>query len=205
MGGLGFLLVIALYIAGANFVVKRVPTRWGKALVVLVFVLIPTADALYGRYVKLPELCKDAGVTVFKKASKEGGLMTWSPSPDAHWINAIGIAFVEGTVGPYGSSARISMVDGKPVLELSVIPKSRYRMSEQVRLNSPFGDNYVGDEIRIEDRISGEILSQYREYGFNGGWAERFLGHFAGSGPQGGASCPPTANRVDLLVRNTFN
>lgn len=205
MGGLAYFFIVGLYVAAVIFVVKRIPMRWGKALTAVVFLLIPTADAIYGR-IKLQQLCEaDGGLKVFRKASKEGGLMMSTPTPEDYWIRTIGIDFIEGTAASNGRYARVSIMDGKPFLELDVIPKSRYRLSEHSPLTRPLGDNYVGDEIRIEDQTSGEVFSQYREYGFKGGWAERFMGRFADSGPQGGSSCPPTTNRLDLLIQNTFN
>jgi hypothetical protein len=219
MSGLGFLLIVALYVAAAVFVVKRIPMRWGKALAVVVFLLIPTADALWGRYVTLPELCKDAGLTVVKKASKQDGMMVdgnlsatykWIGQSRVlgyfgeEWITQYGLSFVEGR-DLNESISRLSSVDGKVIHEDKVAPKSKYILTGEKAVPTKFGPNFRGGEIRIDDRTSGEVISRYRGYGYNGGWAERFLGNFADSGPQGGASCPPTVDRLDVLIRNTFN
>jgi len=204
MGGLAFVIVIGLYIAATIFLVHRIPVRWGKALAMVIAFLLPTADALWGRYVTLPELCQDAGLKVFKKASKEGGLMISSPSPEDYWIRTVGIAFVEGT--PLnGRCARVTIVEGKPFLELDVAPKARYVLTRSERVSTQRGGNYIGAELRIEDRQSGEPMARYRGYRFDGGWAERFLGSFADSGSQGGDSCPPTADTLGILIPNAFN
>jgi hypothetical protein len=218
MGGLAFLFIIALYIAVAIRVVRFISVRWGKVLTTIVVILLPTADALWGRYVTLPELCNDAGLTVFKKASKQDG-MTVNGNLSAtykwigesrvlayfgeEWITQYGLSFVEGR-DLNGSISRLSLVDGKVIHEGKVIPRSKYTLTGEKAVTTKLGRNFRGGEIRIEDRSSGEVISRYRGYGFNGGWAERFLGSLADSGPQG-ASCPPTADRLDVLIRNTFN
>ena len=45
-----------LYYRAVRKVLKRVKPYWGKALVIVIALLIPTADAVYGRY-KLKRLC----------------------------------------------------------------------------------------------------------------------------------------------------
>jgi hypothetical protein len=58
--------------------------------------------------------------------------------------------------------------------------------------------------MRYEDRHTGEVISRYRQYGFKGGWAERFLGGFADSGAQG-VGCPLSkADHYEFLRQRTF-
>lgn len=49
MGGLGVLFVIGLYIALTIVAIVKVKPVWVKGLVLLAALLIPTADAVYGR------------------------------------------------------------------------------------------------------------------------------------------------------------
>jgi hypothetical protein len=56
MGGLLVLVLVGLYLWIAYVAVRKVPKVWGKALALVVVVLIPTADAVYGR-IKLKHLC----------------------------------------------------------------------------------------------------------------------------------------------------
>jgi len=196
------LFLMGLYIWIAYKVVRRVSPVWGKALLVLVFVLIPTADALWGRYVTLSELCKDAGLQVFQKASKEGGLLEYR-NPDDHWIRTAGIAFSEGKL-PSTPYSRLSIVDGKPLLERDVTPKSKYVLTEWETVSIGKDDSFTRHELRIENRVSGESIARYRGYHFSGGWVERFLGSFADSGPQG-ARCTVPAFNIEILIQSAFN
>lgn len=66
MGGLLVLVLIGLYVWGAYKIVRRTPPIWAKALVVIAAVLIPTADAVYGRY-KLKQICAaEGGLRIYR-------------------------------------------------------------------------------------------------------------------------------------------
>ena len=66
MGGLLGLLLIGLYIGGAYKIVQWIKPIWGKTLAVVVVVLIPTADAVYGR-IKLKQMCEaDGGLKIYR-------------------------------------------------------------------------------------------------------------------------------------------
>lgn len=220
MAGLGFLIAISLYVALAIFVVWRTPKAWGKALAVAAVILLPTADAWWGRNVTLPELCKDAGLKVFKKASKQDGMMVddalsatykWTGQPSVRvlgyfgeeWITQDGFSFVEGRTYD-GDTPRLSLVDGKVLRESKVTPKAKYVFVGWKEIPTAFGKNFGGSEMRIEDRQTGEVISQYRRYGFRGGWAERFLGGFADSGPQGVGCTSSSVNESAVLRQKTF-
>ena len=60
MGGLLFFFLIGLYIWVASKFVRRARPWWGKVVLVLVFILIPTADAFYGR-IRLKQMCEAEG------------------------------------------------------------------------------------------------------------------------------------------------
>jgi len=60
MGGLAVLLLLGFYLWGAYKIVRLAKPRWAKALVILVVILIPTADAVYGR-IKLRQMCEAEG------------------------------------------------------------------------------------------------------------------------------------------------
>lgn len=224
MGGLGLLIAIALYVSLAIFVVWRTPKAWGKALAVAAVILLPTADAWWGRHVTLPELCKDAGLKVFKQPAKQQGLMyRGALYPDGDWerarsrypeangmywrgeaeIRKYDLGFVED-LPKDGTSERLSLVDGKVVRESKVTPRAKYVKSWWIEVPIGLGKNFGGSEMRIEDRQTGEVISRYRQYSFGGGWAERFLGGFADSGPQG-VGCPLSkAEDFQFLVQKTF-
>jgi hypothetical protein len=176
------LFVVGLYLAIGLWIVVKSP-GWWRLVALLAVILIPTADALWGRYVTLQRLCKDAGLKVFAKASKEGGLML--STADDSLLTKYGFPFVEGVDGA-NKVYRRSLREGKPVLELDVQPQARY-VSRSVQLNpSP---TFVGTAYRVEDRTSGVLLGELVTYAYLGGWAERFLGSFADSGPGYAGGC----------------
>ena len=175
MGGLGILLVVGLYLAAAIWIVAKSP-GWWRLVALLAVVLIPTADALWGRYVTLPRLCKDAGLKVYAKGSKEEGLML--STADDYLLKKYGFPFVEGVDGARKVYRR-SLRDGMAVTELDVQPQARYVVSlEKLQPTS----NVTGAAIVLRDKTTGSAVGELIDFGFNGGWAERFLSSFAGSG-----------------------
>jgi len=231
MGGLAVLFIMFAYFVLTIFIMIKTPKAWGKVLVLVVAFLIPTADAMWGRYVVMPRLCKDAGLKVFRHASKADGLMAsgsvrrefrnvlgergfydkrvevWSGEV---WLRDYGIAFVEDFLEESKSYSRLSFVNGEIIQESNVSPKAKYILSNWVSVPVPvgYGPNFVGEEVRIEKRDTAEVISRVRYYGFSGGWVERFLGRFADSGPSG-VGCHIEHRLVagingDTLVYKTF-
>jgi hypothetical protein len=192
------LAVVGLYLAVAIWLVVKSP-GWWRVVALLAVVLIPTADALWGRYVTLPRLCRDAGLKVYAKASKDGGLML--STADDYWLTKYGFPFVEGVDGA-GRIYRRSLRDGIPVLEENVSPKSKY-LSQSARLTpSP---TFVGTAYRVEDRSSGALLGELVTYAYLGGWAERFLGSFTGSGPGYAGGCDVERFTRERLLSSVFD
>ena len=60
MGGLGILFVIVFYLAISLLLVIQVKPILAKLAIFLIAVLLPTADAVYGRY-KLKQMCEAEG------------------------------------------------------------------------------------------------------------------------------------------------
>jgi hypothetical protein len=166
----------------------------------LAVVLIPTADALWGRYVTLPRLCKDAGLKVYGKASREGGLML--STADDYLLTKYGFPFVEGVDGAKKVYRR-TLRDGKAALELDVKPQAKYILEMSHMQPSA---SFVGTAYQVRYRDSGKLLSEFSTYAFLGGWAERFLGSFADSGPgyAGGCGHADANARFDQLLVATF-
>jgi len=225
MGGLGFLIAVSTYIVLAIFVVWRAPTAWGKALAITAVILLPTADAWWGRHVTLPELCKDAGLKVFKKPMKQQGLMYSGAAQRQdkvllgksgyydvrveYWLGEdeilkYDLGFVESLPQQDGTCERLSVIDGKVIRESKVTPKAKYIFGAWIEVPTGFGNDFHGGEMRIEDRQTGEVISHYRQYSFRGGWAERFLGGFSDSGAGGAACFLPKADHYQFLVQRTF-
>jgi hypothetical protein len=175
VGGLALLFVVGLYLAIGVWIVVKSP-GWWRLVALLAMILIPTADALWGRYVTLPRLCKDAGLKVFAKASSADGLML--STADEYWLTKHGFPFVEGVDGA-GRVYRRTLVNGQPVLEQDVRPKARYA----VKMTVVDADGlYPGARIELTERPSGELVARLAGFAFRGGWAERMLASFSDSG-----------------------
>lgn len=179
MGGIGFLLVIFIYIAGSRALVAKASTLKYKIVALLAILLIPTADAIYGR-IKLHQMCEaDGGLKVYQVAHDVEGYMNGWAEPDKYVVEDRGYKFAESKE-KYGVCNRISMQDGQLVIEKDVKPKSKYKayIAGQVTLNKSY---WYRDAI-IETYPEGEVMVRDRMYSFKGGWAERFLGGFSDAG-----------------------
>lgn len=161
MGGIGFLLVIILYVVGSAALVAHVPTLKYKLVALLTVLLIPTADAVYGRY-KLKQMCAvEAGLKVYKVAHGVEGFMR--DSADEYWIKKYGYQFTEGknSLNYY----RFSKQNGQIIREDNVTPKSKYRLRKSYDDTSV----YRRSQLLIEDIATGEILATDTMLTFEGG------------------------------------
>lgn len=180
MGGIGFLLVIILYIVGSAALVAKAPTLKYKIVVLLAVLLIPKADAIYGR-MKLDQMCEaDGGLKIFKQPHNIEGYMTDFDQANDYDVKNGKFKFSESEA-KYGRCNRVSMQNGELVYEKDVAPISKYKngWGETVKLD----DAYEYTDAIIETYPEGEVVTRFRGYSFRGGWAERFLGSFADAGP----------------------
>lgn len=180
MGGIGFLLVIFLYIVVSIALVAKAPTLKYKIVVLLAVLLIPTADAIYGR-IKLNQLCEaDGGLKIFKQPHSIEGYMTSNEHVDDYLVKKGVFKFSESEE-QQGVSTHVSMQNGELVYEKDVKPISKYKtyLGDSVQLDNAYG---YQDSV-VETYPEGEVVVRDREYFFRGGWAERFLGSFADAGP----------------------
>lgn len=199
MAFLATVLIVGLYVAVGLWIVAKSP-GWWRLVALLAVILIPTADALWGRYVTLPRLCKDAGLKVYGKASREGGLML--STADDYLLTKYGFPFVEGVDGARKVYRR-SMRDSQPALEPDVQPLAKYRL-RAIELRPAQG--FEGTSYRIEEIESGRPIGEFATYAFTGGWAERLLSQFTDSGVQYVAGCGhgDANSRVDNLIASVF-
>lgn len=200
MGGLAVLFLMWSYFALTVSALILIRPIWAKGLVLVLALLIPTADAVYGRY-KLKQMCEaEAGLKVYKVVHGVEGFM--ASTADADSLNKYGYQFMEGANPPH--YYRFSKQNGKIVIEENIMPKSKYRLL-QTR-----GDDksvYRRSQYLIEDISTGEILATDTRLTFKGGWAERFLAQFSDAGIGNVAWCsdnPYPEIRVENLVKNTL-
>lgn len=197
MGGLLVLALIAGYIWGVKKLFKRIDPYWAKALVVVAAILIPTADAGYGR-IKLKHMCDaEGGLHIYRVVKGVEGFDDSSGRPLDEWILKYGYRFVEG-VEPGGKHSRLAQQpDGKIVREVGVTPVSEYVFELQV---GNVQDVYYHTESRIVVRSSREVLSRAVNIGYAGGWFERFVGGlYAATGNAG--SCGPMIFPSEFITK----
>lgn len=197
MGGLLVLALMVAYIWGAKKLVKRANTLWSKTLIVIVAILIPTADAVYGRF-KLKQMCEaEGGLHIYRVVEGVEGFDDSSGRPYEEWITRYGYRVVEGTeIG--GKPSRLSLQpDGKIVREVGLTPMTEYVFELNKGDSSDVFDRY-GSQIRV--RSTGEILSRDINISYAGGWFERFVnGLYAARGSAG--TCGPMVSYSELVTR----
>jgi hypothetical protein len=177
MGGIAILLIVTGYLALAVWLLVKAPWRWKPALL-LAAVLIPSADSLWAHYVTMPRVCKDAGLKIYRKADKSEGLR-FEGAADDSFVKKYGFAFVEGKDAT-GRYYRFGRAGDQIVYEQKVQPKARYLSDSQ----SLFPARGVGGtKYRVLDLTTGEVIGELVDFGYGGGWAERFLASFTDSGP----------------------
>ena len=209
MGGLLFFFLIGLYLWVATKVVRRARPWWGKVLLVLVFILIPTADAFYGR-IRLKQMCAaEGGLKIYKVVKGVDGF--YDPSNRARdWLTSLTRAqfhykFIEGgrdwdlvraTRDPAGNIAEQRLAGPASLDSQYVVDRSVDRKT-----------GFIFQKYLVKDRHTQEVLGTSTTIAFYGGWAERFLGSIADSGPTSVGRCEVTAVGVDettLLITSVL-
>ena len=176
-----------LYYRVVRKVLKRVKPYWGKALVIVIALLIPTADAVYGRH-KLKRLCaQEGGLHIYRVVEGVKGFESPSIRPDKGWLGIGKYQFMEGEDSP-GKYSRLSLrPDGTYLREVDITPVSEY-VYEYI----PGGikNIYSKAEQRVYVRATGEVLGRYVNIYYAGGWVERAInGLYAAYGNSG--MCEP--------------
>lgn len=179
MGGLGVLVMVGLYLFISYKIVKYAKRAWLKAAVLIVMLLIPTADAIYGR-IKLKHMCEaEAGLKVYRVVHHVKGFMAGTAFSD-YWVKEHGYQFSEDRPLHGTTTTRYTLKnDGKIEVEKNVLPKSQYRLRFE-----QFGEKKTYGHTRyfIEDITTGEILATDTQVTYHGGWAERFLAMLSDAG-----------------------
>jgi len=178
-----------LYYRAVRKVLKRVKSYWGKALVIVIALLIPTADAVYGRH-KLKRLCaQEGGLHIYRVVEGVKGFESPNIRPDKDWLGIGKYQFMEGKeLGSSGKRSRLSLrPDGTYLREVDITPVSEY-VYEYI----PGGikNIYSKAEQRVYVRATGEVLGRYVNIYYAGGWVERAInGLYAAHGNSG--MCEP--------------
>lgn len=190
MGGIAVLALLGLYIFLAMMVFKAAKTPSAKVISILLILLIPTVDAIYGR-IKLQQMCKaEGGLKVYRVAEHVEGFMGYA---DEEMITKYGYQFVEDC-DISRNCYKFSKQNENVVKEYNVTPKSKFRLRTLYLDYNPsiIDEKKSYDRIQdlIEDIATGEILATYTSIHFHGGWIERLLAMTAGVSQPTVASCP---------------
>ena len=138
MGGLAVLALLGLYIFLAITVFNAAKTTSAKVIALLLILLIPTADAIYGR-IKLQQMCKaEGGFKVYRVVQGVEGFMY--EFADERWITQYGYQFVEVDEYPgsdhqhiYPKYTRLFLKEyGEVGSERDDSYKSKYRFKTQI-------------------------------------------------------------------------
>lgn len=197
MGGLAVLFLLGLYFVLTIVAIVKTKPVWAKGLVLLVALLIPTADAVYGR-IKLKQMCAaEAGLKVYRVAEHVEGFMGYASE---EMITKYGYQFVEEKNSP--NYYRFSKQNGRIIREDNVTPKSKYRLLQT------HGDDksvYRHGQYLIEEIATGKVLATDTQLTFKGGWAERFLAQFSDAGVGNVAWCSDNSYpeiRIKSLIKS---
>lgn len=195
MGGLAVLFLLGLYLVLTVLAIVKVKPVWAKGLVLLAALLMPTADAVYGRY-KLKQMCAaEAGLKVYRVAEHVEGFMGYA---DEAMITKHGFQFVEQKISPY--YYRLSQQNGQIIREDKVSPKSKFEVKLNTLMNED--DIYWKQYYSIESflNLDEEILATETQIGFRGGWVERLIAMFSDSGGGAVAICISTGLNPQKLI-----
>ena len=190
MGGLAVLALLGFYIFLAIKVFKAAKTTSTKAIALLLILLIPTADAIYGR-IKLQQMCKaEGGLKVYRVAHNVEGFADDNAGSD-YWVKEHGYQFIE-ELATNGLTVRWSRQNDQTVVEEKTYPKSKYQVS--LKRIGWINDPYLREQDVVEEIASNEILATDTQIAFNGGWAERLIALFSDAGGGTVAWCDNVAS-----------
>jgi hypothetical protein len=199
-----FLLVIYLLIARKC---TRSVKGWLKLPVVIFFVLVPTADAVYGR-AKLSAMCReDSGVKFNKSVPDVEGFSTGKSKPYEDWVTKYGYSYVEGYRFGLPSSGILRFVyegENKVVEKIDVkgVLTSRYQLE---RRETDSG-TYLHRQESVVDLATKETLATDTTIIYFGGWLERAISGLYAS-RETADYCPKNDDsygRLVLLVTTTL-
>ncbi len=182
MGGIGILFFILLYLSITVVVLIKVKPWQGKVMMLLLAILLPTADAVHGRY-KLKQMCAaEGGVKIYRVAEHVQGIL----QAGNRSLLREGYRFLEQK-GLGGRYYRLHIVNNEIVKEDNIDPRSKFEMKFT---KSKIRQRYWRKTYSIETYPdNNEVLAIATNIYFRGGWAESFLRSFSGAGAGIVASC----------------
>lgn len=190
MWGLLLLFFAVGYFALVGLLLFKVKPYWGKALILIVAILIPNADDWYYQH-KLAEYCKnEAGFRVYQQVSRKEGLIDQTTIYGDDFLKSIPVAYVEWPE-KHGDKADVYWrSDRLPDGSVSKPYKtSQYSASyESIRIERKLPP-YTEVKQQVHNRKDGIVLGEFKGLFYYGGWYPRLLvgtgGLVAGCGAGG--------------------
>lgn len=199
MGALLILVLAAVYLLIAYKVTKKIKPWWGKIAAIAIFLLIPTADAVYGR-IKFDRMCEsEAGLKIYRVVEGVEGFYDPTSSPYEGWIKKYGYRFIEGNALNGKDARMVHLPDGTIRLETGITPISKYAYEEK---KSDLSEIYYRVDQRVRVRGTDEILGEQINITYAGGWFNRLIAGLYASRGQAGVCGPGTS--IDDLVTKTL-
>ncbi len=206
MGGLLVLSLFYSYMWGAAKVVASTDTFWKKALVVLLAILIPTADAIYGR-IKLKTMCEaDAGLRIHRTVDNVAGFSTGESSPYQSWVEEYGYSYVEGyRFGKNNQQTITYLADASGKAVTKIEPKGVLRSRYLLTKGESDSRTYLRSWTSIVDLETNETMAIDTTIIFFGGWVERAIeGLYAARGTADYCPKDDHYRRLIKLVTHTL-
>jgi hypothetical protein len=192
MTGLVVLGILLAYIAIAVGIASLVKGAW-RALVIAVFVLIPTWDIIPGK-VALAHYCeKEGGIRIYRSVDGVEGFLSLGGGVYEEYFKLYGYKYVEiakpvrdPRAGHSVSTEYIRATlgdDGKVKNEKIDRPLSRYAYKEAPRIGEGRMDfGLVRNIDSILDLQTNEIMATRTEIYSRGNWLQRYVSPILGSG-----------------------
>lgn len=186
MAGILILIIFSAYLMLAFWLMDKAKTFRKKGLMLMLLILIPTADEIYYAK-KLNNYCENiAGLRLNKKIPINAGIYfgRWS---GALYFDKKLLNFVEYESGLKQKLYRLTRnSSNKTKKELAVKVESQYRYLFIKEKKTPF----LIQTHRIEDIKTMIMASEYKTVAYYGGWFRRvLLGGLSDSGPTKVAGC----------------
>lgn len=187
MGGLLLIVLVLFYVSIVLWMLIKIRPWWGKILVLIVAVLIPTADDYYYKH-QLARYCEtEAGYDIYSHASKESGLFHNGYIGHPDHLELVPLRFVEF----YDSVAdTIVRYERQESGDIETIVTSNIASSFDFFRKEAKEPPFLKTELLIVERKSGEVFGRLTDVNYYGGWFSRnLLGSIADSGPTLVADC----------------
>lgn len=204
MGGLGVLLILAIYIWFARLIAKLARQFLPHAIALsisLLLVTLPFIDALAGRVVLAAKCAYQGSIDVkFSVQGVEGIGVEHSVSPTSP--SDYGYQFVEGGYafknGLWGyDRAEKDSTSNQVVIKNKVAPEAIYLLKEGPSQNSTY---FLKTQTSVIEISSGRKLASFNWFAFHGGLAEQLMMILSDAGPSEAAACGNVTDKHEKTV-----